>query len=215
MRLKLLITFSFFNILYSQEEKNINYKEDQIYFNFNFDFQLKSIQGYQQNGFSRSFNLGLLKDISFNKKGNKAIAFGLGYGYTRLINYLEIGQGSYFNIDSDSSLRNRLSFHSIQFPIELRLRTSSNENFEFWRLYFGYTFNYNFLTKYKPFFGRKTLLKNYVSQFSHRLSFSIGFNTWNIRFETGLSPIIKILTNSNKIKDSFFISSVGLVFYIL
>jgi len=215
MRLKLLITFSFLNILYSQEKKNFNYKEDQIYFNFNFDFQLKSIEGYQQNGFSRSFNLGLLKDISLNKKGNKATAFGFGYGYTRLVNNLDIGQDLYFNIDSDSALRNRLSFHSIQFPIELRLRTSTHENFEFWRLYFGYRLNYNFSTKYKPFFGRKNLLKNYVSEFSHHLSLSIGFNTWNIRFETGLSPIIKILTSPNKNKDNFSISSVGLVFYIL
>ena len=215
MRLKLLITFSFFNILFSQEKKNLNYKEDQIYFNFNFDFQLKSIEGYQQNGFSRSFNLGLLKDISFNKTGNKAIAFGIGYGYTRLVNNLEVAEDLCFNIDSNTSLRNRLSFHSIQFPIELRLRTSTHENFEFWRFYFGYRLNYNFSTNYKPFFGRKTLLKNYVSEFSHLLSLSVGFNTWNIRFETGLSPIIEILTNSNKIKDSFFISSVGLIFYIL
>ena len=215
MRLKLLITFSFFNILYSQEKENLKYKEDQIYFNFNFDFKFKSIKGYQQNGFSRSFNLGLLRDISLNKKGNKAIALGLGYGYTRLVNNLDIGQDLYFNIDGDSALRNRLSFHSIQFPIELRLRTSTHENFEFWRLYFGYRLNYNFSTKYKPFFGRKNLLKNYVSEFSHHLSLSIGFNTWNIRFETGLSPIIKILTNSNKNKDNFFISSVSLVFYIL
>ncbi len=69
MRLKLLITFSLFNILNGQENKNLNYKEDQIYFNFSFDFQLKSIENYQQNGFSRSFNIGLLKDISFNEKG--------------------------------------------------------------------------------------------------------------------------------------------------
>ncbi len=70
MRLMLLITFLLFNILNGQENKNLKYKEDQIYFNFNFDFQLKSIEGYQQNGFSRSFNLGLLRDISLNKKGN-------------------------------------------------------------------------------------------------------------------------------------------------
>ena len=35
MRLKLLITFSLFNILNGQENKNLNYKEDQIYFALN------------------------------------------------------------------------------------------------------------------------------------------------------------------------------------
>ena len=215
MRLKLLITFFSINLFYSQENKNLNYKEDQIYFNFNFDFQLKSIDGYQQNGFSRTFNLGLLKDISFNKKGNKAIAFGFGYGYSRLVNNLDIGPDFNFSIEEDSSLRNRLSYHTIQFPIELRLRTSTLQNFAFWRFHFGYSLNYNFLSKYKPFFGRKTSLKNYVSEFSHSLSLSLGFNTWNIRFETGLSPIIKILSNSNNSDNSFFISSVGLVFYLL
>ena len=216
MRLNNLFLFFAINLLNSQENISPKYKEDQIFFDFNFNFQLKNIEGYRQNGFSRSFNLGLLKDVSFNKKGNKGIAFGFGYGYTRLVNNLDIGQDSYFSINVDSALRNKLSFHSIQFPIELRLRTSTHENFEFWRFYFGYKLNYNFLTKYKPFFGRKTLLKNFVSEFTHCLSLSVGFNTWNIRFETGLSPIIKVLTNNTKtIKDDLLLSSVGLVFYIL
>ncbi len=215
MRLSLLVVFFSINSIISQENKVTKYKEDQIYFNFNFDFQLKSLKGYQQNGFSRSFNLGLLKDISLNNSGNKALAIGFGYGYSRLVNNLDVNQNLTFSIDSDSELRNKLSYHSIHFPIELRLRTSSIENYVFWRVYLGYKLSYNFSTKYKPFFGRKTLLKNYVSDFSHILSLSLGFNTWNIRFETGLSPIIKVLSKSNSYNNNFFISSVGLVFYLL
>lgn len=215
MRLKLLITFSLFNILNGQENKNLNYKEDQIYFNFNFDFQLKSIENYQQNGFSRSFNIGLLKDISLNEKGNKALAFGLGYGFSRLVSNLDVGENLNFIIQSDSALRNRLSYHSIQFPVELRLRTSTLESFAFWRVYLGYRLNYNFSAKYKPFFGRETELKNQVSEFSHSLSLSLGFDTWNIRFETGLSPVIKISSNSNNTNNNFYVSSIGLVFYLL
>ena len=215
MRLKLLITFSLFNILNGQENKNLNYKEDQIYFNFNFDFQLKSIENYQQNGFSRSFNIGLLKDISLNEKGNKALAFGLGYGFSRLVSNLDVGENLNFIIQSDSALRNRLTYHSIQFPVELRLRTSTLESFAFWRVYLGYRLNYNFSAKYKPFFGRETELKNQVSEFSHSLSLSLGFDTWNIRFETGLSPVIKISSNSNNINNNFYVSSIGLVFYLL
>ena len=215
MRLKLLITFSLFNILNGQENKNLSYKEDQIYFNFNFDFQLKSIENYQQNGFSRSFNIGLLKDISLNEKGNKALAFGLGYGFSRLVSNLDVAENLNFIIQSDSALRNRLSYHSIQFPVELRLRTSTLESFAFWRVYLGYRLNYNFSAKYKPFFGRETELKNQVSEFSHSLSLSLGFDTWNIRFETGLSPVIKISSNSNNINNNFYVSSIGLVFYLL
>ena len=215
MRLKLLITFFLFNILNGQENKNLNYKEDQIYFNFNFDFQLKSIENYQQNGFSRSFNIGLLKDISLNEKGNKALAFGLGYGFSRLVSNLDVGENLNFIIQSDSALRNRLSYHSIQIPVELRLRTSTLESFAFWRVYLGYRLNYNFSAKYKPFFGRETVLKNQVSEFSHSLSLSLGFDTWNIRFETGLSPVIKISSNLNNINNNFYVSSIGLVFYLL
>ena len=173
------------------------------------------MKNYQQNGFSRSFNIGLLKDISLNEKGNKAIAFGLGYGYSRLVNNLDIGENLNFIIQSDSALRNRLSYHSIQFPVELRLRTSTLESFAFWRVYLGYRLNYNFSAKYKPFFGRETELKNQVSEFSHCLSLSLGFDTWNIRFETGLSPVIKISSNSNNINNNFYVSSIGLVFYLL
>lgn len=215
MRLKLLITFSLFNILNGQENKNLNYKEDQIYFNFNFDFQLKSIENYQQNGFSRSFNIGLLKDISLNEKGNKALAFGLGYGFSRLVSNLDVAENLNFIIQGDSTLRNRLSYHSIQFPVELRLRTSTLESFAFWRVYLGYRLNYNFSAKYKPFFGRETELKNLVSEFSHCLSLSLGFDSWNIRFETGLSPVIKISSISNNTNNNFYVSSIGLVFYLL
>ena len=215
MRLRLLIAFSIVNILNGQENKNLKYKEDQIYFNFNFDFQLKSIDNYQQNGFSRSFNIGFLKDISLNKKGNKALAFGLGYGYSRLVSNLDVGENLNFIIQSDSALRNRLSYHLIQFPVELRIRTSTFESYAFWRVYLGYRLNYNFSAKYKPFFGREAELKNQVSEFSHCLSLSLGFDKWNIRFETGLSPIIKIFPNSNNIYKNFYVSSIGLVFYLL
>tara|TARA_B100000900_G_scaffold102731_1_gene85143 strand:+ start:21 stop:668 length:648 start_codon:yes stop_codon:yes gene_type:complete len=215
MRLRLLIAFSIVNILNGQENKNLKYKEDQIYFNFNFDFQLKSIENYQQNGFSRSFNIGFLKDISLNKKGNKALAFGLGYGYSRLVSNLDVGENLNFIIQSDSALRNRLSYHLIQFPVELRIRTSTFESYAFWRVYLGYRLNYNFSAKYKPFFGREAELKNQVSEFSHCLSLSLGFDKWNIRFETGLSPIIKIFPNSNNIYKNFYVSSIGLVFYLL
>ena len=215
MRLKLLVTFFLVNSLNSQENNDQKYKEDQIYFNFSFDFQLKSIEGYQQNGFSRTFNFGLLKDISLNQKGDKAIALGLGYGYSRLINNLNIGQNLNFIVEDDSALRNRLSYHSIQFPLEFRLRTSTLKSFAFWRVYLGYRINYNFSSKYKPFFGRKTSLEKYVNEFSHFLSLSLGFNTWNIRFETGLSPIIKLSSVSENFNSNFFISSVGLIFYLL
>ena len=215
MRLKLLITFFLVNLLNSQEKTNLNYKEDQIYLNFSFDFKLKTIEGYQQNGFSRTFNFGLLKDISLNQKGTKAIALGLGYGYSRLINNLNIGENFDFILEDDSALRNKLTYHSIQFPLEFRLRTSNPESFAFWRVYLGYKINYNFSSKYKPFFGRKTSLKKYVNEFSHFLSLSLGFNTWNIRFETSLSPIIKLSSASKNFNSNFFISSVGLVFYLL
>ena len=121
-----------------------------------------------------------LRFISLNKKGNKAIAIGLGYGYTRLVNNLDVEDDSYFSIELDSALRNRISFHSIQVPLELRLRTSTLENFAFWRFYLGYRLNYNFSAKYKPFFGRKTSLENYVTEFTHCLSLSIGFILLNI-----------------------------------
>ena len=98
---------------------------------------------------------------------------------------------------------------------DLKSFYSTLESFAFWRVYLGYRLNYNFSSKYKPFFGRKTSLKKYVNQFSHFLSLSLGFNTWNVRFETGLSPIIKLSSASKNFDSNFFISSVGLIFYLL
>jgi hypothetical protein len=85
-----LFYFFFIGLLLGQEKDSLSYNEDQFYIDVNFIIQANDINSFQENGFSRNIHAGFLRDFSFTKKGDKAIAIGLGYGFERLVNNLNV-----------------------------------------------------------------------------------------------------------------------------
>lgn len=218
-----LFVFSLFSaFLFSQENKTRQaYKEDQFYLNSYFTIQTNSLPNFIENGFSYGFNLGFINDIFLTPSGHKAIGVGLGYGYSRMANNIEVQyrnvpQTRYVLPTSDSSLRNAFSYHQIQLPIELRWRTSTASSYSFWRVYLGYQLSYQFKSLYKPFFGRKVEIPSTLSPWQHALGLSLGYNTWNIRLTYVLTPIIdsSLRTIEGEGMD-FHPLQIGLVFYFL
>ena len=50
----------------AQTKDSLNYREDQLYIDLNFFlFQPNEINGFKQNGFSRSVHVGMLRDYQF------------------------------------------------------------------------------------------------------------------------------------------------------
>ena len=113
-------------------------------------------------------HVGMLRDYPTSKLGDKAIAVGLGYGFVRLVNNINVEQSqqSYlYNVpEAQRALRNVFSYHQLQLPVELRWRNSSPSEYAFWRLYLGYRLSYQFGTQYQPFFGRKFSLVNQLNE---------------------------------------------------
>jgi len=215
-----LFCFYYMGLLWGQEKDSLSYNEDQFYIDVNFIIQSSDVNPFQENGFSRSIHAGFLRDFSFTKEGDKAIAIGLGYGYERLVNNLNIrkneNQLSYSFPTNGISLRNSFSVHQLQLPIELRWRTSTIDNYRFWRIYLGYRLSYHFMPTYKPFFGRSFSIKNQIEQWQHSLSLSVGFNTWNLRFSYGLTPFLaKTVQTQEGIRPKVYPVQVGLIFYLL
>ena len=201
--------------------KSATYKEDQWYASLSFLFANESIQDFRFNSISQAFSVGFIRDIPLNADSNRALGFGLGYGISNYGSNLtlieETGSPYEFNLIENTLLasKNRLISHFFEVPIEYRWRTSSASSYSFWRIYTGYVFRYNFLSKTRPFTGDSTRLSK-VNPFAHALKLSAGYNTWNIYIEYTLSPYFKkgiqtdmgVPLELNSIK-------VGLIFYVL
>lgn len=204
----------------AQIKDSLDYREDQFYINLNFSLQSNDIDGFKQNGFSRSISLGFLRDYPVSKAGDKAIAVGMGYGFVRLVNNIDVNQdqnGFAYDVPQvQRALRNIFSYHQLQLPVELRLRTSTIDEYAFWRVYLGYRLSYQFGAQYKPFFGRKFSLENQLNELQHSIGISLGFNTWNLRFDYSLTPLLKEDTRTiNNRRLKLFPLQMGLIFYLL
>ena len=221
MRIKFFL-FCFFVIshVFGQEKDSLSYNEDQFYVDVNFIIQTNNVIPFKENGFSRSIHVGFLRDYSLNTKGDKAIALGLGYGFQRLVNNLNVRENedglNYSFPTNGFSLRNMFSYHQLQLPVELRWRTSALDTYRFWRIYLGYRLSYQFLPTYKPFFGRSFKINKQIETWQHSLSLTVGYNTWNLRFSYGLTPFLSSRVETQEgIRPKIYPIQLGLIFYLL
>lgn len=219
-KISLLLFLLWASFASAQIKDSLDYREDQVYIDLNFSLQPNNINDFKQNGFSRSVHLGVLRDYPISKIGDKAIAVGMGYGFVRLVNNINVekSQQTYlYDIPvAQRALRNVFSYHQLQLPVELRWRTSSPSEYAFWRVYLGYRLSYQFGAQYKPFFGRKFPLKNQLNELQHNVGISLGFNTWNLRFDYCLTPLLKEdIRSINNRRLALFPLQIGLIFYLL
>ena len=218
----LLLLFSFLpSFSQLKKEKEGYYLEDQIYFKFSYDALRKLPPNINQSGFSNNISVGFIRDLPINKRRNFGFGIGLGYGFETYFHNMKIYQGNnsilfdYFSEDEDYK-SNKLKFHQIEFPIEIRWRTSTLEKFKFWRVYSGIKFNYLFSSKSKyELDGKKIVnLNNAVNKLQYGITTAAGYGTFNFYIYYGLSNVFKNATFNNKplqIKEMKF----GLQFYIL
>lgn len=203
----------------AQVKDSLSYREDQLYVDLNLGIQFNDINGFKQNGFSRSIHIGALRDFPISDKGDKAVAIGLGYGFVRLVNNINVEQvqnGYRYSIpEVQRALRNVFTYHQLQLPVELRWRTSTPQDYAFWRVYLGYRLSYQFGAQYNPFFGRKFSLENQLNELQHSIGIAMGFNTWNLRFDYSLTPLLKEEAMGAQNQLKVFPVQVGLIFYLL
>ena len=222
---KLFIVLMFLPLIsFGQEQLNdvdsSFYREDQIYLGTSFMLLNSNQEKFRSQGISKYFQLGFIRDIPLISSGKLAIGLGLGYSFQDYNSNLVR-----FNINNESSIsivnytlnqKSKISFNSIEFPISLRWRNSSLNNYQFWRVYSGFKFQRNFLSKLKYRTGEIKNISDEVNNWNKELYLSFGYNTWNFHFSYGLNQIIQNLQNQYSGK-SFKVRSlkIGLIFYIL
>lgn len=216
MRKIAVLFFLFPFLLQAQNDSTFvddKYLEDQIYFNLTYIQMLNLPDRISQSGFSFGVAGGFIKDFPLNKRRNVALGAGLGYG---LNNY-------FFNVQLDlatpnednGAVNNKIIMHTVELPIELRFRGSTASKYKFWRFYPGIKMAYVF-AKNSDFgksvdFDVKDVIE--VNDFLYGLTFSVGYNKWNLHMYYGLNDLFNE-TQENDYDINISDLRVGLIFYI-
>ena len=226
----IILFLLFFISSYAQlENLDDNYREDQIYFGVFYNSLINGPSDFNQNKFSSSISLGFIRDIPLNKERNFGLGLGLGLSTSSYHNNLDISVDSnnleYLTIqDSDAFNKNKWALNEIEFPLEIRWRTSTSENYKFWRIYFGIKTSYIFSSKsvYESNANEVSgLIRNEkirdlpFNKFQTGFTLNAGNNTWNLGLYLGLQPLFRdnFVENNQMIKNIKQFK-VGLVFYI-
>ena len=225
LRLVNLIYILLFSILsYSQiDEVDDKYREDQIYFGVFYNSLINSPTDFNQNKFSSSINLGFIRDIPLNKSRNFGIGLGLGYSNSSFNNNLKFSKiNNELDVkivsDLDSFTKNKWVLNELEFPFEIRWRTSTPENYKFWRIYFGLKTSYiiSSKVKYESSSNNQTIRNLPFNNFQSGFTLNAGNNTWNLGVYLGLQPLFDKEFTKNHINiKNIKQFKVGLIFYIL
>ena len=128
----------------------------------------------------KQFSSWFVRDIPLNDNGRIAIGLGIGYAYNRLISNLNLVSDDdqlIFSIKGDDE--NSQTYSSLVIPLSFRVRTSTTDRTDFWRVYGGMKYMYNFGENYRPFFG-KSLQDDFIKNNNTAIYMSLGYNTWNL-----------------------------------
>ncbi|MDM1378753.1 porin family protein [Myroides marinus] len=195
---------------------DFKYREDQFYFGITHTLMQDKPGGYSPSSVSVGMSGGFLRDFPINKSRNIAIAPGVGYSYVNLRGNLGVTP-EHEHVILNSFKKSSISLHAIDFPIELRWRTSTPYSHKFWRMYVGFKASYVFSDR------TKTTTSEYSTEYYndknqnkwlYGMYLSAGFNTWNFYMYYGLNNVYKndiIKGDAYKLK----MLNVGVMFYIL
>jgi len=201
------------------------YLEDQFYVSFTFNLIDKMTKGVNQSGFSGGIHLGYIRDIPLNKRRNFGMGVGLGWSVNSYRSNLMIGRDEEgasiyqildrFKYDYDV---NRFSTYLVEMPVQLRWRTSTAEDYRFWRVYAGLRLGYlyYFQSKFKQ--PEKHIYQTKpdgLQRFRYGLTFSFGYNTFNFTVYHSLNPFFKNVNTLDGGAVELTTFKIGLEFYIL
>lgn len=198
-----------------------NYLEDQFYAGIVYNLLLNEPQSVIQRNLSYGIHAGFIKDIPLNQKRNFGVALGIGYAtnsYYSNILAESTDDGIAYSIPEVTLDRSKFETHAIEFPFEIRWRTSNAIDYRFWRIYAGAKITYNF-SRISKFVddeeGSVSFTNEDIRPLEYGLMLNIGYNTFNIHLYYGLNPILEnsARLNTEAIKMRAF--RLGLIFYIL
>ena len=200
------------------------YREDQFYVGITYNLLGNRPESISQSGFSPGLHFGFIRDMPINKGRDIAIGVGLGYSANAFNQNLfiskDVNDNTTYSVLSSSETykKNKFSMHLIELPVELRWRTSTPTEYNFWRIYAGFKMGYLIINKAKHEGDLGSFNYSSIDDFNklqYGLTLSLGYNTWNLHMYYALNPIFSNdATLDGNVIDTRAIK-VGLMFYIL
>ncbi|MBR9914904.1 MAG: PorT family protein [Algicola sp.] len=201
------------------------YREDQFYVSVTYNLLANKPNGVSQSGFSSGYHVGFIRDMPFNKRRNLAIGLGLGlssnsFNQTLLISESSNGYNYTVLNDDISYTKNKFTTYLIEFPFEFRWRTSTQKEYDFWRIYTGFKLGYVLYNSSK-FIGRPDDIKlsnvNDFNEWQLGLTLSAGYSNVNFHFYYALNNIFdaNAKLDANAVHVDMTAVKIGLIFYIL
>ncbi|MDC6384064.1 PorT family protein [Flagellimonas taeanensis] len=199
-----------------------HYLEDQFYIGLGYNVLMGKPSGVVQRSLSYNLQAGFIKDIPLNPRRNFGVGLGVGYAVNSYYsNVIATDQGNdvlYEVMDESEFKRNKLETHAIEIPLELRWRTSTAEEYKFWRIYAGAKLGYVFSGRSRLVMedGSEGFNNKDIEQLQYGLILNFGYNTWNVHAYYGLNPILKNGTDLQSGEPiDFKVLRIGVIFYIL
>ena len=216
--------------LFAQKEVALDsldtrYREDQFYFGITYNALVDTPELVDTRGLTGSVHFGFTRDMPINKRRNISVALGIGASFDEYGSTLFIGEDqanrTIFTSLSDNDVTydvNRFSTSSIEVPLEFRWRSSSAQNYTFWRFYAGVRLGYTYW--YKSSFKQdgNTVIQTDIPEFNKmRLgaTLSVGYNTVNFYAYYGITPFFDNAVTTNGTPIDMRTLKLGLLFFIL
>jgi len=218
----LLLLISFFISFSQKNDVDNKYLEDQFYLGLYYSTLTSSPENFNQNKFSSTLNFGFIRDFPFNEQRNFGIGAGVGLSFSSSNSNLKLSDlnssVSGEIVNGEDFTKNKWNTTKIEFPFEVRWRTSTPTSYKFWRVYFGVKTSYLLKSKYKyeSLSSDYTLENLPFRKTQSGITVNAGNNTWNLGLYMGLNPIFnkEFGQNNPNLKDLKEFK-LGLVFYIL
>lgn len=213
------IGFLSFGQTFNDGSNDERYFEDQFYLGLSYNFLLNHPEGSNQRNLSYGLSAGLIKDIPINPRGTYAIGIGAGIAlnsyYSNLVANLS-GDAIVYSIE-DNITRSKLETHLIEFPLELRWRNSTIEEYKFWRIYTGIKAAYvaGARSKFVSDTASDGFYNTDLSKFQYGLTLSFGYNTFNLHAYYALTNLFDGKASVNNEILQYKPLRIGLIFYIL
>jgi hypothetical protein len=198
------------------------YLEDQFYAGFGYNVLLGKPDGVVQRNLSYNLQAGFIKDIPFNQRRNFGIGLGLGYAVNSYYSNMVVSQNAdallYEVKDVSEFNRSKLETHAIELPFEIRWRTSTADEYKFWRIYAGAKLGYVFSGRSRVVTdsGTNGFTNDDIEKWQYGLMVNFGYNTWNVHAYYALNPLLKdgtVLDTGEAIDIRAL--RIGVIFYIL
>lgn len=201
------------------DEEGTPARFDHLSFNLNYNGWIHEVKDVETMPYSIGFDVGIYKDLPLFKTGNISFAYALNYSFVNVHNNADISYitdtntGNLYTTITKSNtayIKNKLSNHYLEIPLELRFRKIADPKFRF---YIGFkagvllgvhTTRTTTETKYKQY-----RIKNF-NPYRYGPTVKIGIGKINLYGFYSMSPMFN--EGTGDVVNQF---SVGLSFFAL